>query len=223
MRIVSLTLLCLGLLVVPALGQVYDNGPVNGNTDAWTINSGFTVSDSFILANGGAIIDQFNLWVWAFPGDTLTSVDLSISGSPGGGTFETVAMTQVGGCTTNGFGFNVCEYSGYFPGIDVPGGGPPSWVSIQNAVVPDGDPIYWDENSGAGCGGNNGMGGGCPSEAYENSVGTIPSEAFTLLGPCGAGNNNSAGCGPPVPEPGSIMLFGSGILGLAGVLRRKLF
>ena len=26
----------------------------------------------------------------------------------------------------------------------------------------------------------------------------------------------------PVPEPGSIMLFGSGVLGLAGVLRRKL-
>ena len=25
------------------------------------------------------------------------------------------------------------------------------------------------------------------------------------------------------PEPSSIMLFGSGILGLAGVLRRKLF
>jgi hypothetical protein len=26
-----------------------------------------------------------------------------------------------------------------------------------------------------------------------------------------------------VPEPSSVMLFGSGILGLAGMLRRKLF
>jgi hypothetical protein len=28
---------------------------------------------------------------------------------------------------------------------------------------------------------------------------------------------------PPVPEPGSLVLFGSGMLGLAGLLRRKLF
>jgi hypothetical protein len=43
-------------------------------------------------------------------------------------------------------------------------------------------------------------------------VGTIPSEAFTI---------NSA-APPPVPEPGSILLLGSGILGLAGVLRYRL-
>jgi hypothetical protein len=36
----------------------------------------------------------------------------------------------------------------------------------------------------------------------------------------GASNN---GTPAPTPEPSSILLFGSGILGLAGVLRRKLF
>ena len=40
--------------------------------------------------------------------------------------------------------------------------------------------------------------------------GEVPSEAFTILG------------GGTTPEPGSIMLFGSGILGTAGVLRRRL-
>ena len=48
--------------------------------------------------------------------------------------------------------------------------------------------------------------------AYENTIGSIPSEHFTLTGP---GGTNS-------PEPSSILLFGSGILGLAGVLRLKL-
>ena len=46
-------------------------------------------------------------------------------------------------------------------------------------------------------------------------VGTIPSESFDIIGTCGYY------CGA-VPEPGSIVLFGSGILGVAGVLRRKL-
>jgi len=48
--------------------------------------------------------------------------------------------------------------------------------------------------------------------ASESAVGTIASEAFTVHG----GMNQ-------MPEPSSIMLFGSGILGLAGVARRKLF
>ena len=84
------------------------------------------------------------------------------------------------------------------------------WLNLQNATVPSGDPVYWDENSGAGCGGS-----GCPSSASESALGTIPSEAFTI----GGGSSTSGS----TPEPSSIMLFGSGILGLAGVLRRKLF
>ena len=48
LRIVSLSLLALTLAAVPAMAQtVYNNGPINGNTDAWTINFGFVVSDTF--------------------------------------------------------------------------------------------------------------------------------------------------------------------------------
>jgi hypothetical protein len=54
LRIASLTLLALCLAVVPAVAQLtyYDNGPINGTTDAWTINSGFTVSDTFTIGGG---------------------------------------------------------------------------------------------------------------------------------------------------------------------------
>ena len=52
------------------------------------------------------------------------------------------------------------------------------WLNLQNASVPSGDPVYWDENSGVGCGGSNGYGDGCPSQASASAVGTIPSEAF---------------------------------------------
>jgi PEP-CTERM motif len=223
-RIASLTLLCLGLLVVPAYGQqdLYDNGPVNGNTDAWTINFGFVVSDSFINNSGANTFVGFAFWAWVFPGDSITSVDLEIGTAPGDSSLfpdTTIALTQVGSCLSNNFGFDVCEYEGTFSGTTLPPGAPPLWVSIQNAVVPSGDPAYWDENSGVGC-----MGAGCPSMGYVNTVGTIPSEAFTMEGGfCGARNNNSPDCGPPTPEPSGIMLFGSGILGIVGVLRRNLF
>jgi PEP-CTERM motif len=45
-------------------------------------------------------------------------------------------------------------------------------------------------------------------------LGTIPSETFTLTGTTGSGGTT--------PEPASILLFGSGVLGIAGVLRRRL-
>jgi len=220
LRSVSFTLLFLWLLVVPAMGQsLYDNGPVNGNTDAWTINFGFVVSDSFINSSGNNTFSGFEFWAWVFPGDSITSVDLEIGTAPGDSSLfadTTIALAQVGSCLSNNFGFDVCEYEGTFAGTILPPGGP-LWVSIQNAVVPSGDPAYWDENSGVGCGGDNGMGGGCPSVGYENTVGTIPSEAFSFFGICGSG-----GCGPPVPEPGSVILLGSGILALAGLMGRKL-
>ncbi len=50
MRIASLTILLLALAVVPAFAN-YDNGPINGTTDAWTINFGYVVSDTFVMGS----------------------------------------------------------------------------------------------------------------------------------------------------------------------------
>ena len=54
---------------LPQDGALYDNGPVNGTTDAWTINFGYIVSDSFVADNGNSV-SGFDLYVWEFPGDT---------------------------------------------------------------------------------------------------------------------------------------------------------
>jgi len=214
LRIATLSLLALGLMLaaVPALTQTtYSNGPINGNVDAWTINVGFIVSDSFnVTSINNSNISGATFGMWLTPGDTLVSAELSISSQENGGIFyfdDTVNFTQ-SGCVMNQFGYDVCRENTTFFGPMLEDG--TYWLNLQNATTTGGNPVYWDENSG-------------PSLASQNEVGTIPSEAFTVLGTGTTTFDVTVTTGGTVPEPSSMMLFGSGILSLAGLVRRKLF
>jgi PEP-CTERM motif len=207
-----LTILCLLLAVAPAMADtVYDNGPYNGTTDAWTINFGFSVSDSFRA--GRADIHNVTIMYWdASASDILTTVDMAIGTTSFGGTPQTLTGVTNTFLGTNQYGYAL--YQADYSFADIPWSGD-GYITLSNACTTSGcsvsNPIYWDENSGVGCGGDDGHGGGCPSVAYENTLGSIPSEAFTLTGTTST----------TTPEPSSILLFGSGVLGLAGVLRRR--
>jgi hypothetical protein len=185
---------------------LYDNGPYGGDIDAWTINEGFVVSDSFTLTTNATITGfAFNAWLLA--GDVLTSAEVSITSNEFGGTIyfdQTVNFTQVGRCTSNSYGYNVCDEVSSFQGPSLNAG--TYWVNLQNASVPNGDPVYWDENSGTGCNSP-----GCPSQASENANGSIPSESFTILGNRGSGTT---------PEGGTILLLSSALLVASGFRRR---
>lgn len=215
----SLTLFALITFAIvaaaPAAAQtVYENGPINGNTDAWTFNFGFTPTDSFTISGGSTTITGLSFGVWLYEGDTLTSAEVSMTSEPFGGTtyFDQVVNFTASGCAINSFGYNVCDETGTFKGPTLNNG--TYWLTLQNGVVPSGDPVYWDENSGIGC-----HSPGCPSEATESATGSIPSEAFSLLGTTSSSTTTTGS----VPEPGSLFLFASGFVGLAGMLRRKLF
>ena len=215
-RMVSLTILCLMLGAIPTLAQqdLYDNGPINGNTDAWTINFGYALADTFTLLNNSTV-GGFTFGVWEYGGDRLTSVGWEIDSEPLGGT-RYGSGTASGSNLTDQF-LSENQYGYDIDRITVTGlnvalvSGKTYWLGLENAMVPSGDPVYWDENSGAGCSGDDGHGGGCPSIASPGGLGTDPSEAFTIDGPGGT-----------TPEPDSFVLLGSGVLGLAGLLRRKL-
>jgi hypothetical protein len=208
-----LTILCLMLAVAPAMADtLYSNGPINGTTDAWFINFDFAVTDSFTCPYPSCEVAGLHIGVWLWPGDTMTSVQMDIGTSSFGtdqfsGVLIPTGSTDLG---LNQYGLDIQQIDFEFPYIDL-GGYQPYWLTLSNAVAPSGDPIYWDENSGIGC-----QSWGCPSTAYQTTNGSIPSEAFTLTG------TYCYWCGGTTPEPSSIILFGSGILGLAGVLRRKL-
>jgi hypothetical protein len=67
-----LTILCLMLAVVPAMATIlYTNGPYNDTTEAWQINFGFTVSDSFVLIDGNYVTGM-NFVYWD------ASIELSV-------------------------------------------------------------------------------------------------------------------------------------------------
>ncbi len=135
------------------------------------------------------------------PGFVTTGVEIQLGSSSFGNDYAdmTLAPSSSVDLGPNQFGFELWQYDFTFNNVSLPSG--TSWVTLSNATDSGGNPVYWDENSG-------------PASAYENSVGSIASEAFTITG-----TTTTSGT---TPEPSSIMLFGSGILGLAGVLRRKL-
>ena len=200
------------LLAVPAAAQViYENGPINGNTDAWTINFGFIVADSFNISTGNTTVTGMSFGAWLFAGDTLQSAEVQITSEPFGGTtyFQQQVPFTASGCAVNQYGYDVCTETASFNGPTLNNG--MYWVDLQNAIDTQGNPVYWDENSGVGC-----HSPGCPSEATE-SFESIPSEAFSMLGTSSSGSTGS------VPEPDSLMLFASAVLGCGALLRRKLF
>ncbi len=196
--LVCFALLC---LITPALAGsqnvLYDNGvacPLNC-IDAWEINNGFAVSDTFVLTQNSTVTG-FAFAVWEIPNDRTISVDWVISSNElGGGTVYgsgTAPVTDPGG-TINEWGFELSTVQATGVNLSLDPG--QYWLTFQNAATQDGNPVYWDENSGADC-----TSPGCPSMAEDSAAGTIPSETFSILGsPAGT-----------TPEPSSLLLLFSG-------------
>ena len=194
-------ILCLAVAVVPAAADdiLYSNGPYNGEVNAWQIGNGITVSDSFNLGRA-AQIKAISFVAWVAPGDTISEVDGSFSDTengPAGAAFNTSKSgIKTVSLMTNEYGYEVEQVT--LTGLDINLDAGSWWLNVNTATTDQGDPVFWDENGG-------------PSLASQSAVGTIPSESFTLSG----------GSPGETPEPSSLALFGSGVLGIGGLLRRR--
>lgn len=202
--------ICLSSLPAQAGNTVlYDNGPISGNYGPIAIDGplGTTVSDSFIVGGSTAVAPSLLVFgLWTLPGDSAESVDLRFSTEANGGTvlFDGVVPLLSTDCSIIS-GYNVCLGSTIwnFPTLE-PG---TYWLTLYNAVSRNNGPVGWDINNGIGC-----SSPGCPSQA-QNSQNSLPSESFTIY-------TSDDGLG--TPEPGSLVLLGTGVAGIVGILRRKI-
>jgi hypothetical protein len=198
--IVVIAVLVVAASAVPVKADtlVYDNGPINGTINAWTINFGFAVSDSFTVGAGITNLTTATIGLWAFPGDIPSTVDWQIGtaffGSDIASGTSSFTNTDLG---PNSFGFELWSSTFSIATPIAPG---TYFLTLDNATVPNGDPLYWDENDG-------------PSSAMESVTGPIGSETFLI---------NGTGGTTQTPEPASLLLLGSGLLGLASGIRRRM-
>jgi len=208
LRFISLALVASVLVAAPAMAStLYSNGPINGTVDAWNTCCGLIVSDSFTLSSNSTVT-SFDGGFWVGPGDSPASTSWAITtGNPSflGGT---VVASGSGSYSNSlyclGCGLGVFDiYTSTLSGLNVSLAAGTYYLELYNGLTAFGgnSSLFWDENSG-------------PSTAYEYPFFTtgIPSQAFNIYGTTGT----------TTPEPGTLILLGSGIAGLAGMLRRKI-
>ena len=195
-------------------GILYDNGLACPGYchDAWQINDGYVVTDSFFV-NTSVRVTGFDFWSWEFPNDRVLRVQWSISSDPFGGTIfgSGSALVHDQFLAVNEYGFDIDQVT--VTGLDVSLPRGRYWITLQNVVDEQHSPVYWDENSGQGC-----HSLGCPSTAFENQLGTIPSETFDVRGvhlPGASGQTKA-------PASPSSVLWVPLLIGLAVSLRPKL-
>src|ERR1017187_673764 len=143
-RIASLSLLiaCLVLAGSPAQADtIYDNGAYNGTVDAWTINFGFSVSDSFTCGSCLEPVEDFHMVNWNIPGFVTTGAEIQLGASSFGNNYADLTLAPSGSTDlgSNQFGYELWQYDFTFANVAVPSG--TSWVTLSNATDSGGNPV----------------------------------------------------------------------------------
>jgi hypothetical protein len=198
-KILLLAVLALALPTAMFAGSSVDytnsGGTLSGSSE------GLSLSGSVLIAvnglNGGGLITGSDLGSVSFSTGALTSGSLQM-----GGTFAAGGWFTITGNGTNGVP-NGTLFTGSFSG-------PVSWTLVTLA---NGTHNYTLTGSLSGW---NGSGSATQGVTVQLTINTGKGY-FNGSTTISSGDTNTV-----VPEPGTLGLLGTGLLGLAGVIRRKL-
>jgi len=197
MLLLAVLALALPTAVFAGSGVDFTN---SGGTLSGT-NSGLSLSGSVLVAvnglNGGGLITGNNLGSLAFSTGALASGSLQM-----GGTFAAGGSFTITGNGTNGIP-NGTLFNGSFSG-------PVTWTLITLA---NGTHNYQLSGSLSGW-----TGSGTATQGVTVQLTINTGKGFFN----GSTNISSGDTNIVVPEPGSLSLLGTGLIGLAGLVRRKL-
>jgi len=209
-------ILITGITSLPVFADstLYSNGPVSTAYFGDAFYLGAAISNSFTLTQNSTItgIDFVVDSGTPYP---MASVDWSISSAPFGGTSITAVTTNQFLATIPGDDSDtIYNETISFSNLSLAAG--IYYLTLQNAVSTNGiQPVWWSESSG-------------PSISYQEFIETDPfgppssgplllpaSQAFDVIGNV----NNSP---EATPEPSSFLLLGSGLAGVASMIRHKI-
>jgi hypothetical protein len=179
-------------------GLVYDNGPVNGTVTAFTISSGFSVTDSFTVTSATDLVEA-QIGIWVHSGETPATINWMIGTAQFAGDISAGTVVPFDTTTflfTNAAGADVYQVTFAIDGsVDV---GTTYWLTLSGGSTDSGDQLFWDENAG-------------PSMATGSSAGSIPSESFQLFDASTV----------VTPEPAGLILLALGVPGVWAASRRR--
>jgi|SRR5271165_4418642 len=165
------------------------------NAPATGAADAWTSNFGYVVSDTFQPMQNLQFGVGEFSGDGIASYGSGAANSGGALTDEFISVNPYG------HGMDKMVASELYPTASSES---TYWLNLEIAGSPSGGPGYRGEDSGAGC-----KSSGCPSSSSDGAVDTIPSQAFTNEIPSA------------VPEPSSILLFGVGVLAVAGVLRYR--